>query len=101
MPARDLIEDTFEQLNPTSEEKPKMLCKVFEDDQAACQPVSNQQLSVQAKHFAVKCHFFCWQFVHHVEKNPDEHLVIEKCSTDLVKADCLTGGFAKIKFAAN
>ena len=57
-PMHDLIKDTPKQLKPTSEERPKMLCKVFEDNQAACCLSPNQQLLVRTKCFAVKCHFF-------------------------------------------
>ena len=100
MPVCNLIRDTLNQLKLTSEEKPKILCKVFEDNQAACHLAINQQLSPRTKHFAVKCHFF-WQFVCHAKKNPDGWLNVEKCSTDLMNADCLTKGLGRIKFEAN
>ena len=100
IPIRNLIKDILEQLKLTSKEKPKTLCKVFEDDQAACHPAINQQLSTRTKHFAVKCHFFR-QFVCHKRKNPDGWLNVEKCSTDLMNADHLTKGLGRIKFKAN
>ena len=93
----DLIKDTLKQLKSAPEEKPKMLHRVFEDNQAACELVSNQQLLVQTKCFAVKCHLF-WQFVCHVKKSPKGWLT--ECSTDLMNADHLAGGLAKTKFDA-
>ena len=97
-PMHNPIKDILKQLQLTSEEKPKILSKAFEDDQAACHPASNQQLLVRTKHFAVKCQFF-WQFVCHAEKNPEGWLNVEKCSNDLMNADCLTKRLAKIELA--
>ena len=96
----DLIKDALKQLKLTSEEKQKMLCKVFKDDQAACNLAPNQQLLARTKCFAVKCHFF-WQFVHWSEKNPKGWLNMEKCSTDMMNADHLTKGLARKKIDAN
>ena len=95
-PIQSLIKDTLKQLKLTSKEKPKILCEVFEDDQAACHLALNQQLLPSA----VKCHFF-WQFVCHTEKNSDRRLNAEKCSTNLMNANCLTKGSGRIKFEAN
>ena len=100
IPIWSRIKDALKQLKLTSKEKPKIPCKVFEDNQAAHHLAINQQLSPRTKHFAVKCHFF-WQFVHHAEKNPDGWLNVEKCSTDLMNADHLTKGLGRIKFKAN
>ena len=100
IPIRNLIKDTLEQLKLTSEEKPKILCKLFEDNQAAYHLAINQQLSPRTKYFAIKYHFF-WQFVYHAERNPEGWLNVEKCSTDLMNADYLTKGLGRIKFEAN
>ena len=100
IPTRSLIEDALEQLKLTAKENPKILCEVFEDNQAACHLAINQQLLPRTKHFAVKHHFF-WQLVHHAKKNPDGWLNVEKCSTDLMNADCLMKGLGQIKFEAN
>ena len=78
-----------------------MLFTVFEDNQAAHQLASNQQLSVQTECFAVKCHFF-WQFVCHAKKKiPKGWLTMEKRSTDLMNAYCPTKGLSRTKFDAN
>ena len=98
---RSLVKDTLKHLKQASAEKPKMPCKTSKDSQAVCQLVSNQQLSEQIKHSAVVKHCSCWQFVHHAGKNPDGWLAVEKCSTDLMDANHLTKGLAKIKFDAN
>ena len=100
IPIQNLINDTLEQLKLTSKEKPKTLCKVFEDNQAACHLAINQQLSPRTKHFAVKHHFF-WQFVCHERKNPDKWLNVEKCSTDLMNANCLAKGLGRTKLKAS
>ena len=100
IPVRSLIKDTLEQLKLTLKEKLKILCKAFKDNQAACHLAINQQLLPRTKHFAVKHHFF-WQFVCHAKRNPDRWLNAEKCSADLMNADCLTKGLGRIKFDAN
>ena len=90
MPTHNPIKDAVKQLKLIPKEKPKMVFKVFEDNQAAHQLASSQQLLVQTKCFAVKCHF-SWQFVHHAKKNPKGLLTVEKkCSTDFVNANRLT-----------
>ena len=61
---------------------------------------TNQQLSVKTKYFGVKYHFF-WQFVYHPERNPDGWLMVEKCNTEMMKADYLTKGLGRIKFEGN
>ena len=98
-PIWSLIKDTLEQLKLTLKEKPKILCKAFKDNQAACHPAINQQLLPRTKHFAVKCHFF-WQFVCHAERNPDGWLNAEKCSTGMMNAGHPTKGLGRIKFKA-
>ena len=101
IPIQSLIKDALKQPKLTSKEKPKIpCCEAFKDNQAACHPAINQQPSPRTKCFTVKCHFF-WQFVCHAEKNPDGWLNVEKCSTDLMNADCLTKGLGRIKFEAN
>ena len=100
VPVQSLIKDTLKQLKLTSKEKPKILCKAFKDNQAACHLAINQQLLPRTKCFAVKCHFF-WQFVCHTEKNPDRWLDVKKCSTDPINANHLTKGLGRIKFEAN
>ena len=96
----DLIKDTLERLKVTSEEKPKMLCKVFEDSQVACHPAPNQQFLVGTKCFVVKC-LFSLQFVCDARKNPKGWLNAEKCSANLMNTDHLTKGLAGIKFDAD
>ena len=100
IPIRNLIKDALKQLKMTSKEKPKILCKAFKDNQAACHLAINQQPSPRTKHFAVKHHFF-WQFVCHAKRNPNRWLNVEKCSTDSINANCLTKGLGRIKFEAN
>ena len=99
-PTHNLIKDMLKQLKLTSEEKPGMLCKAFEDDQAACHLALNQKLGAKTKHFAVKCHFF-WQFVCCAKKNPKRWLNAEKCSTNMMNAHCLAKELTRIKFDAN
>ena len=81
-------------------DKPEIICEVFEDNQSAYLLATNQQLSVRTKYFCVKYHFF-WQFVYHEEKNPEGWLHVGKCSTDLMNADYMTKGLVRIKFEAN
>jgi len=100
IPIRNLIMDTISLMKIKFEDKPKMICKVFEDNQAAYLLATNQQLSVRTKYFCVKYHFF-WQFVHHEEKNPDGWLEIEKCATELMNADYLTKGLVRVKYEGN
>ena len=100
IPIWSLIKDTLKQLKLTAKENPEILCEAFKDNQAACHLATNQQLSPRTKCFAVKHHFF-WQSVHHVRRNPDGWLNMEKCSTDPVNADCLTKGLARIEFEAD
>ena len=94
-PMCDLIKDTLEQLKLTSAEKPKMLFKIFEGNQAAHHLAINHQLLVRTKHFAVKRHVF-QQFVCHAERNPGGWLDVEKCSTDLTNADCPEKSWAEL-----
>ena len=95
-----MIEDTLEQLKPPTTEKPKVLCTALEDNQAAFQLATEQQLSVRSKHFAIKCHFF-WECVCNEDTDPDGWLKIEKCATNLMDADYLTKGSVKVKHDAN
>ena len=77
-----------------------MLFKAFKGNQVACHLASNQQLMVTTKCFLAKRCFFS-QFAHHAKKNPEGWLDMEKCSADMMNADCLAKGPAKIKFNAN
>ena len=71
----NLIKDALEQPKLlTSEEKPRILCEVFKDNQAAHHLALNQQLLVRTKHFAAKHHFF-WQFVHHASQKEPRRMV--------------------------
>ena len=74
-----------------------MLCKIFEENQAAHLLASNQQLSIWTNYFAVKYNFF-WQYVYHHEKNPKGWLHIEKCATEVMNANYLTKGLVRVKF---
>ena len=100
IPIRNLIVDTINQMGITFNNKPEMLCEVFEDNQSAFLLATNQQLSVHTKYFCVKYHFF-WQYVYHEEKNPDGWIRVVKCGTDVMNADYLTKGLGQIKFEAN
>ena len=66
IPIRNLIVDTIEQMKIEFNDKPEIICEVFEDNQSAYLLATNQQLSVRTKYFCVKYHFF-WQYVHHEE----------------------------------
>ena len=67
-PICNLIKDALDHLKLTQEEKPKISCKAFKDNQAACHLAMNQLLLPRTKCFAVKCHFFWW-FVCHTKRN--------------------------------
>ena len=76
------------------------MCTALEDNQAAFLLATKQQLSVRSKYFAIKYHHF-WECVYNKDTNPDGWLKIKKCSTDLMDADYLTKGLAKVKHDAN
>ena len=79
---------------------PRMVCKVFKDNQGAYLLATNEQLSVRTKYFCVKYHFF-WQHVYHRDRNPDGWFVIAKCDTEVMNADYLTKGLVREKSEGN
>ena len=50
-------------------EKPKLHCKLFEDNQSVYMLAVNQKISPTTKYFNVKYHWF-WSFVYHPTQNP-------------------------------
>lgn len=100
IPIRSLVAETLDFLNLPNDEPPKIVCRVFEDNQGAYLLATNQKLSANTKYFNVKHHFF-WSYVYHPEKNPNGWLHIKECSTDLMNADYLTKGLGRIKYEAN
>ena len=77
--------------------KPLILCYMFEDNQGGYLLATNKQLLIRTKYFCVKHHIF-WQFIYHPERNSDGWFMVEKCNTELTKADYLTKGLVKINF---
>jgi len=77
IPIRSLVAETLEFLNLPNDEPPKIVCRVFEDNQGAYLLATNQKLSVNTKYFNVKHHFF-WSYVYHPEKNPNGWLHIKE-----------------------
>ena len=67
---------------------------VFEDNQGAYYLATNQRITNRTKYFLVKWHWF-WH------KYNEGEFQIEKCPTDLQRADFLTKSLSRDKFEAN
>ena len=100
IPIRSMIIDTLGYLELKVSTSPKVLSKIFEDNQGAYLLAVNQRLSPRSKYFMVKYHFF-WSYVYHKERNPEGWLDVSECDTELMNADFLTKGLGRQIFERN
>ena len=82
IPIWNLVLDTLKQLDLPMLNLPRIVCKLFKDNQGAY-------------------HHFFWQHVYHPDHNPDGWLVIGKCDTEVMNADYLTKGLVRENFKGN
>ena len=100
IPIQSMIIDTLGYLELKVSTSPKVLSKIFEDNQGAYLLAVNQRLSPRSKYFMVKYHFF-WSYVYHKERNPEGWLDVSECDTELMNADFLTKGLGRQIFERN
>jgi histone deacetylase 1/2 len=100
IPLRALLLEVTSAIHVDSSLRASLRCRVFQDNRASWQLANLQRLTNRTKYFLVKWHWF-WS---HVRRGPeDDHdpnrfLVIDSCSTHVMRADIMTKGLLGEKF---
>ena len=100
IPIRTTVIDALKFFKLPANEKPRIYCKVFEDNQSVYMLVNNQKPTATTKYFDVKWHWF-WGYVYHPTRNPKGWLIVGKIGTDMQDADYLTKGLVRVKHESN
>jgi hypothetical protein len=100
LPVRDLLIEVTNAIGVSPTLRATLLCRAFQDNRASWQLATQQRLTNRTKYFLVKWHWF-WSHVHRDNADDEDDqrfVVIETCSTHVMRADILTKGLLGEKF---
>jgi hypothetical protein len=100
LPVRDLFIEVTNAIGVSPTLRATLHCRAFQDNRASWQLATQQRLTNRTKYFLVKWHWF-WSHVHRDSTDDEDDqrfVVIETCSTHVMRADILTKGLLGEKF---
>jgi hypothetical protein len=100
LPVRDLLIEVTNAIGVSPTLRATLHCRAFQDNRASWQLATQQRLTNRTKYFLVKWHWF-WSHVHRDSTDDEDDqrfVVIETCSTHVMRADILTKGLLGEKF---